>query len=145
MDHIRQQRKVLMISHSEKPSSLYNNLQLYPMLFPWLFLYGTGGIGNSLMQKKLSEKEHKKQLLMYYDKRFQTDQFFPFIAFNQSQIKNSTSGGYLLADKKSFDSVTRRFLDIDLNVLQSLSTRLKAGEHVIPQTEQEKRLLQSYA
>ena len=138
MDHIRQQRKVLMIGHSEKPCSLYDNPQHYPKLFPWLFPYGTGGIGNSLMQKKLSEKEHKKQLLMYYDKRFQTDQYFPFIAFNHAQIKDSTSGGYLLADKKSFDNITKRLLNIDLDVLGSLSTRLKAGEHVVPETDKEK-------
>src|SRR5215510_8848212 len=138
MEHIKQRRPVLAIGHSEKPCSLYDNPQHYPMLFPWLFPYGTGGIGNSLMQKKLSEVEHKKQLMMYYDKRFQTDKFFPFIAFNHSQIKNSTSGGFLLAEKKSFESITQRLLNIDSEVLESLSTRLKAGEHVIPETDKEK-------
>ena len=30
---------VLAISHAEKPESIYNNPQLYPMIFPCLFPY----------------------------------------------------------------------------------------------------------
>jgi len=38
--------KVLSISHAETPQSIYDNLQLYPMMFPWLFPYGLGGVGS---------------------------------------------------------------------------------------------------
>jgi hypothetical protein len=40
---------------------------------------------------------------MYHDKRFQKDAHFPLIAFNHEQIKESTTGGYLLAKKPKFD------------------------------------------
>ena len=42
---------------------------------------------------------------MYYNKRFQLDQYFPFIAFNHEQIKNSTTGGFVLADRQSFETI----------------------------------------
>ena len=37
--------QVLAIGHAEKPELIYDNPQLYPMMFPWLFPYGLGGIG----------------------------------------------------------------------------------------------------
>ena len=46
---------------------------------------------------------HKQHLLMYYDKRFQLDPHFPLIAFNHEQIKESTTAGYLLAEKSNFE------------------------------------------
>ena len=52
-------------------------------MFPWLFPYGLGGIKTT----NLSDKEHKQHLLMYHDKRFQTDINFPFVAFSHAQMK----------------------------------------------------------
>jgi len=45
---------------------------------------------------------HKRPLLMYYDKRFQKDPHFPLIAFTHDQMKESTTAGYLTADKGPF-------------------------------------------
>src|ERR1700741_5677058 len=92
--------KVLAIGHSKNPESIYTNPQLYPQMMPWLFPYGLGGIG-SQQQKDLhiSDFNYKRHLLLYYDKRFQRDAHFPLIAFNHEQIKNTTTAGYLLADK----------------------------------------------
>src|SRR5215471_20918599 len=111
-------------------------------MFPWLFPYGLGGIGNHMIYKKLPDIQHKRHLLMYYDKRFQTDQYFPFIAFNQEQIKNSTTGGFLLAEKQSFNAISDRLLNLDLDMLEFLARRLQAGEHVRPETESEKACYQ---
>jgi hypothetical protein len=142
MLHLRSEGRVLAIGHSEKPESLYDNPMLYPLMFPWLFPYGLGGIGNTFRDKKLPDIQHKRHLLMYYDKRFQTDQYFPFIAFNHEQIKNCTSGGFLLADKQSFDTITDRLLGLDLDVLEFLTQRLQSGEHVRPVTDSEKACYQ---
>jgi hypothetical protein len=79
---------------------------------------------------------------MYYDKRFQTDQYFPLIAFNHEQIKDCTTGGFLLADKQSFDAITDRLLGLDLDVLEFLARRLQSGELVRPETESEKACYQ---
>ena len=80
----------LRVSHKEEPESIYRNPGLYPQIFPWLFPYGLGGIGSTNLSKKL----HKKQLLMYHDKRFQMDPLFPFVAFNYQQMKDVSSGSF---------------------------------------------------
>ena len=91
--------KILAIGHAEKLESMYDNPQLYPMMFPWLFPYGLGGVGCvSGEAMDMSDMMHKRKLLMYHDKHFQMDPHFPLIAFNQEQIKNCTTGGYLLTE-----------------------------------------------
>jgi len=142
MVHLKKDGKVLLVGHSEKPQSLYDNPQLFPQMFPWLFPYGVGGFGNSLKQKKISDVEHKRQLLMYYDKRFQLDKYFPFLAFNQEQIKRSTSAGFLLAEKKSFSQIADRLLNLNMDVLQSLARRLEKGEVFRPESDDEKACYQ---
>ena len=84
--HLNNQGKFLLVGQSEKLESIWDNPQLYPQMFPWLFPYGLGGIGTT----KLSDKEHKRHLLMYHDKCFQVDISFPFVAFSHEQIKAST-------------------------------------------------------
>ncbi|KZT15076.1 hypothetical protein NEOLEDRAFT_1082060 [Neolentinus lepideus HHB14362 ss-1] len=111
--HLTSAGKVMAVGHAEEPESLYNNTQLHPQMFPWLFPYGLGGLCNANGYKSIVEKLHKHQLLMYHDKRFQTDQYFPIIAFNQEQIKSSTTGGFLLAEKYSFNDIAQRLLSID--------------------------------
>ncbi|KDR74176.1 hypothetical protein GALMADRAFT_19731, partial [Galerina marginata CBS 339.88] len=79
---------------------------------------------------------------MYYDKRFQLDPHFPLIAFNHEQIKESTSAGYLLAAKPKFDNISKRLLDIDINVLTELIKRMEDGERVSPESDEEKLCFQ---
>jgi Helitron helicase-like domain at N-terminus len=125
--------KVLAVGHSSALESLYNNPNLYPKMFPWLFPYGLGGIGTT----DLSEDAHKKHLLMYHDKRFQTDVYFPIVAFSHSQIKSTTTGAFLLSDKKKFHDITNRILSVDQVVLNALAKRLSEGETVKPSTQEE--------
>lgn len=54
---------------------------------------------------------------MYYDKRFQVDHDFPFIAFSHEQIKTTSTQCFLLADKKVFNDIKYRILNIDNAVL----------------------------
>ena len=62
MKHLKDDNgKVLAISHAEKPESIYDNPQLYPMMFPWLFPYGLGGIGTFNGGTDMSEMMHKKE------------------------------------------------------------------------------------
>ncbi|PPQ76733.1 hypothetical protein CVT26_004427, partial [Gymnopilus dilepis] len=136
--HLEQGGKVLAVGHEEEAQSLYHNPQLYPQMFPWLFPYGKGGIGQAVHARKLSEAEHKKNLLLYHDKRFQTDLYFPIVAFNHEQIKSSSNGSFLLAKRQKFDTISKRLLSIKPHVLESISRRMKAGEHVVPVTEDEK-------
>ena len=54
IQHLQQGGKVIAIGREAEPETLWNNTQLYPMIFPWLFPYGLGGIGH---------KEHKGKIL----------------------------------------------------------------------------------
>ena len=138
--HLREDNGgVLAIGHDAKPQSIYHNPQLYPMMFPCLFPYGLGGIGGVNGEAiHMSEIMHKRKLLMYHDKRFQMDAYFPLVAFNHEQIKNSTTGGYLLTEKSNFHDIADRLLNIDTAVLEDLSKRLTRGDRVKPETPEEK-------
>ena len=89
---------MLAVGHGSGPESIYNNPHLYSQMFPWLFPYGLGGIGST----NISDKEHKRHLLMYHDKQFQTDINFPFIAFSHEQVKTASTQSYLLVDQAHF-------------------------------------------
>ena len=136
--HLRNKGKVLAIGHAPDPEPTYDNPQLYPKMLPWLFPYGLGGIGNKRGKKQLPEDKWKKHLLMYHDKRFQTDSYFPLIAFNHEQIKQATTGGFVLAKQNKFKNITERLLNINLDVLEKLAKRLSDGEHVKPDALEEK-------
>ena len=134
---------MLGIGQAEQPESLYNNPQLYPQMFPWLFPYGLGGmknitdLDNSYGFVPVSEERRQQQLLMYHDKRFQLEPLFPLVALNHQQIKESTTAGYLLADKKKFHDIANRIMNINDETLTSLIARLGQGS-VKPETEEEK-------
>ena len=130
--------KMLAVGHSAKLESIYNNPQYYPQMFPWLFPYGMGGIGST----HLSEAAHKRFLLMYHDKRFQRDVYFPFVAFSHSQIKSCTSGAFFLAERKNFHEITNWILSVNQTVLADLAKRMAQGETVKPETQAEKDCFQ---
>ncbi|KAF4593532.1 hypothetical protein EYR40_008318 [Pleurotus pulmonarius] len=67
LQYFNQSGKVLGIGQSSDFESIWNNPQLYPSMFPWLFPYGLGGIGSVY---RMSSTVHKKWLLMYHDKQF---------------------------------------------------------------------------
>ena len=136
--HLNSNGKMLAVGHSNTLQSMWNNTQLYPQMFPWLFLYGLGGIGGS----SISDKEHKRHLLMYHDKRFQTDINFPFVAFSHEQMKFSTTQSFLLVDQKRFGNISQRFMNVNWSVMDELANKMKDGEHVTPETDAEKSCFQ---
>ena len=138
LQHLESEGKILGIGHDNVPQSMYNNPQAYPQMFPWLFPYGYGGIGQMSLKKKISELEHKHQLLMYHDKRFQCDLYFPIIAFNHEQLKNGITGSFLVAKRQNFANISRRLSSLDKTVLADITGRLANGEYVKPTTLQEK-------
>ncbi|KAF9563131.1 hypothetical protein CPC08DRAFT_615691, partial [Agrocybe pediades] len=117
LQHLETGGFTLGVGHDQQPISGFNNPQLYPQMFPWLFPYGKGGIGQQRHSKKMSESEHKKLLLMYHDKRFQTDTYFPMIAFNQEQVKKGATGSYLLAKRQKWGEISDRLLKVNPDVL----------------------------
>ncbi|KAJ6449208.1 hypothetical protein C8R45DRAFT_849867 [Mycena sanguinolenta] len=137
LDHLKAGGKTLGVRHAVDPESTYNNPQLYPQMFPWLFPFGKGGIGHPEHKCRISSEAHIKHLLMYHDKRFQNDFYFPMVAFNESQIKCAKTGSHLLIEKRNIASVTSKLRALDGNVLANLARRLEAGEHIKDKTEAE--------
>ncbi|KAJ7248014.1 hypothetical protein C8J57DRAFT_1438014 [Mycena rebaudengoi] len=109
LDHLANNGQTLGFGHSTTPQSMFNNIQLYPQMFPWLFPYRLGGIGHPDPKNRISEAAHKRFLLMYHDKRFQIDLYFL---------------------KKHFSSVVDRLTQLD--------NALAAGKKFTPTTEAEK-------
>ena len=136
--HLQSCGKVLAIGRSTDAVSMYDNPQAYPQMFPWLFPYGKGGIGQTQHKGMISEDSYKRHLLMYFDKRFQKDPYFPMVAFNHSQIKKAVTGSFLMAGRDKFEDVVSRLNRIDGSVLLDIIKRLTNGEHVQPQTDDEK-------
>src|SRR5205085_10051038 len=122
--------------------SIYQNPQLFPQMLPWLFPYGLGGIGNFRQSGRLSDLAHKRHLLMYHDKRFQKDPFFFLIAFNHEQIKEGTTGGYLLAESSKFEVISQCLMDVNIGMMSNLAKRMKDGEKVTLETNKEKQCFQ---
>ena len=138
LQHLISDQNILFVGHESKPESMFKNPQLFPMMMPWLFPYGLGGIGNSKILGPMSSISQKKLLLMYHDKRFQTDPGFPLIAFNQEQIQDSSTAGFVTAEKPYFSEVARRLMTLDKSVLEDITSRMMKGERVKPETEAEK-------
>jgi len=142
LQHLADKGSTLGISHDSKPQSMYDNPQAYPQMFPWLFPYGFGGIGQKCHFRKISETKHKKNLLMYHDKRFQTDFYFPMIAFNHEQLKAGVSGSFLLAKRKMWPDISNRLKSLNNDVLKNISNKLSDGGHFTPRTTEEKKCFQ---
>ena len=138
LHHRNNQGAALAVSHASSTSSIYNNPNLYPQIFPWLFPYGLGGIGST----HFSDKTHKQHLIMYHDKRFQKDICFPFVAFSHQQIKASTTGGLLLAETQNFDNIANRLLSVNQNVLDDLAKRMSIGEVIKPSIDDKRACFQ---
>ncbi|KAF5331977.1 hypothetical protein D9611_009023 [Ephemerocybe angulata] len=86
----------------------------------------------------MSETTQKKWMLMYHDKRFQTETRFIIVAFNDEQIKESKNGSIVLTRRSNFASIASRVHKINPVVIKDIATRLQEGERVIPETEEEK-------
>ena len=138
LEHITRGGGVLGIGQSEKPVSMYDSVEAYPSMFPWLFPYGRGGIGHPSHKKKQSDTFRKNSLLMYHDQRFQSDTYFPMITFNHEQLKASSTASKLLADKSKFTAVKMRLNAINPVVAGNIADRFASGEHVKPVTDAEK-------
>jgi len=138
LQHLITDQNILFVGHGSKPKSMFKNPHLFPSMMPWLFPYGFGSIGNSKIIGPMSSVAQKKLLLMYHDKRLQTDLGFPLIAFNQEQIQDSSTAGFVTAEKPYFAYVAKRLMTLDKSVLEDITNRMMKGERVKPETEAEK-------
>lgn len=138
LQHLHSGNKVLAVGKGQNPVSTYSDHSYLPGMFPWLFPFGSGGLGNQFIKGGLSRKLHLQWLLMYHDKRFQIDEYFPFIMFNQDQISQSAIAGFLMAKRKHMRNLPQRIKTLDHNALADLIRRGEEGLFLKPETDAEK-------
>ncbi|KAJ3559087.1 hypothetical protein NM688_g550 [Phlebia brevispora] len=141
-EHLRLGRGVLAYGSHNEPELIFHNPRMYPGLFPWLFPYGLGGFENELQTRAVPMRTHIKYLLAYHDGRFQRDEYFPFLLFNQEQIRECSYGGYSLVHKGNFRKITEKILNLEVDALASLIEKAKISSYVQPDTDGEKRCLE---
>lgn len=142
LSHLTDGEKILVVGHTDDRESLFKNPTLYSSAFPWLFPYGLGSVENKNIMVKVSAKVHKGHLLLYHDKRFQRDRLFSLFAFNHEQIKDSTTAGFILTKQTNFQDICDRISNLDHDVLQDITQQYAKGEHVTPETAEEKNCFQ---
>lgn len=142
LQHMASGGKVLAYGHSEDPTFPDSDSHMYPSMFPWLFPYGMGGFANEHIEGRLDHIVHVRWMLMYHDRRFQTDEYFPMIVFNRQQIKAASRGGYLLTERKNFSRLAEKLFSLDSNVLNDLCKRSQGGSYVKPQNDSEKQVFE---
>lgn len=135
--HFQTGGRVLSYGHDNLPDSIFHDPTLFPSMFPWLFPYGLGGFDNLLLKKTVPRRTHIQHLLLYDDRRFQTDEYFAFVAFNHLQIRDSSRGGFLLTDRHNFPDIARRILQIDIDALDRLISRGGDIHHCKPEGVEE--------
>ena len=57
-------------------------------------------------------------------------------------LRRSCPNRYLLAAKPKFDNISKRLIDVDVNVLSDLIKRMEDGERVSPELDEEKLCFQ---
>jgi len=72
----------VQVPHDPEPVNEFFKPDLFPMIYPTLFLYGLGGFEDHLHSKPLSIKRHVKHLFNLADHCFQEHYSFLFTAFN---------------------------------------------------------------
>ncbi|KAI0643358.1 hypothetical protein C8Q79DRAFT_1074565, partial [Trametes meyenii] len=71
--YFQQGGSALGVGHDPQPQSIYNNENLYPGMYPWLYPYGIGGFENSKRKRRLDRLTHVRANLRMGGARFQTD------------------------------------------------------------------------
>ena len=70
ISHLKSGKELILYRHAEKPESIYENPDLYPGMFPWLYPFGRGGFQpakTTVHRKRVDRRRHIQYLLQYYD------------------------------------------------------------------------------
>lgn len=141
--HAKMKGKLFVqVGHGSKPMNEFFNVNLFPMLYPTLFLYGCGGFKDSECCKPISLKEHMKHLFSLRDKRFQTHYSFLFTVFNILQWRVLLLHSSLKVKKSSFLRFAQDFSSVSSEVVGEILTQVESGEHVAARTDEERRVVQ---
>jgi hypothetical protein len=138
LQHLKNGGEFLAVGHNPTPQSLYDNPNLYPSMFLWLFPFGHRGVGQKAHFGTISREKHLCWLLLYHDKRFQEDGQFIIVAFNHQLICQGTMGSFMLVKRNNFNKIAETIQKISSAVLSMIAEKLRLNGRYVPQTRKEK-------
>ncbi|PPQ74448.1 hypothetical protein CVT24_000036 [Panaeolus cyanescens] len=140
LQHLKRGGSMLAVGHAEDPESIFGDLDLfYPRMFPWLFPYGLGGLGQARHKGLIKKEKHVQWWLNYHDKRFQQDSNLVIVLLNHHLIRQSSAKSFIMVKRRNFSDIARVIRNIKPAVLNALSERLKEGGRSTPLTDEEQK------
>ncbi|KAJ3557014.1 hypothetical protein NM688_g1702 [Phlebia brevispora] len=136
--HLKQGGRIIGYGHSSEPESMFRNPKLLPGLYPWLFPYGLGRLGNPFASVGVPRRTHIRWFMNYHDRRFQVDETFPFLLFNQEQIRACSKGGITLTERKNYPQVVEKINSLNLDVMDEFVRKCKERGYVKTENDAEK-------
>jgi len=85
LQHVKHGGSFIEVPHDPIPVNEFFNPSMFPMLYPTLFPYGTGGFEDKRRVVSIGLENHVKHMLSLADKQFQQHYSFMFVAFNVLQ------------------------------------------------------------
>ncbi|PPQ73348.1 hypothetical protein CVT24_012186 [Panaeolus cyanescens] len=128
LQHLKRGGSMLAVGHAEDPESIFGDVDhLYPKMFPWIFPYGVGGLGQARHKNLLNKEKHVQWWLNYYDKRFQEDANLLIVLLNHQLIRQSSAKSFIMVKRRDFEHIAKTIQEINPVDLHSIAERLEAG------------------
>jgi hypothetical protein len=129
------------VPHGSKAVNEFHNPHLFPMLYPTLFPYGVGGMGDDRRRSRLGLKRHVKHLFSSADRRFQEHYSFLFTAFNMIQRHTLLLRTHYKAERANFDYIAAQFGTVSAASVHIVSERIASGDYKTSNSNEERRVL----
>ena len=120
----------IQIPHSETPVNEFYHPELFPMTYPTLFPYGTGGFESLERKCIVSFKRQIKHYLSLADRRFQEHYSFLFSVFNILQRRSILLHTSLKVKGCSFDRFAAEFQGVSSQTIHAVCERLATGDQL---------------
>jgi hypothetical protein len=140
--HAKRGGSFIEIPHDPVPVNEFFNPSMFPMLYPTLFPYGTGGFEDRRRVVAIGLENHIKHMLALADKRFQRHYSFMFVAFNILQRRKLLLHTSLRVSRSNFDSWAQRFTCVSIEAINSLAERTSNGSPPSPVTDDERLVVE---
>ena len=128
----------LIIKRGQTAVNEYNNPALFPGMYPTLFPYGLGGIGEPGREEKMSFNVHTNYFFDLADRVFRYHHSFMFVVFNILQRRMAHLQTHLTCKKSHFDKVAAKLTSVLAQSLINLANKLE-NEGLVSELGQEEK------
>lgn len=140
--HVKQKGAgFLQMPHDPVPSNEFYDPDLFPLMYPTLFPFGSGGFEDRSRGRPVSLKNQVKHYFRLSDRRFQEHYSFLFTAFNIIQRREALLRTKLRVDSSQFERVAADLADLPFEAVHAVAERVSRGDATTATDEDEKRVL----